>query len=110
MYDLRTTLKAEAGEAIGHGQSVFIAQDGLVYLCDNASGDLCHGWALTARASGGMVTIATACRMKVDLVQQIGAIVYSGELGGGTAPSTTLVALGALAGVICGIGIAADAV
>ena len=97
MYDIRTTFKGVAGEAIGYGQGVFIAQDGLIYLVDNASGAIIHGWALTARVAGGMVTVVTCCRMEVDTVQTIGARVNAPETGGGSAPSTT-VALGSLVG------------
>lgn len=106
MYDIRTTLKGVTGEAIGLGEAVFFAQDGLIYLCDNASGDIVHGWALTARATGAMLTVVTNCRMEVDTVQTIGARVYSGEELGGSAPSTTLTA----DGLVCGIAISADQV
>ena len=106
MYDIRTTWKGFAGEAITYGMSVFVAQDGLVYRCDNGSGDLCHGWAFKSAVAGAMVTVVTACRMEVDTLQTIGARLYSGEEINGSAPSTTLTP----DGIICGFGLTADSV
>ncbi len=106
MYDMRTTFKGVTGEAVGYGEAVFVAQDGLIYLCDNTSGDLVHGWALTAQPISTMVTVVTSCRMEVDTAQTIGARVYSGEEAGGSAPSTTLTP----DGLVCGIAITAGRV
>ena len=106
MYDIRTSWKGVAGEAITYGMSIFVAQDGLVYRCDDGSGDLCHGWALQSQVAGGMVTGVTACRMQVDTVQVMGAMVYSGENADGSAPSTTLAA----DGIVVGFGLTAGSV
>lgn len=90
MYDIRTSIKAEAAEAIGLGESVYISNDGLAYLVDNGKNDVCHGWALTAKAAGGMVTIVTTCRMDVNTAQTPGAMAYTGAQAGGSTPTTTL--------------------
>lgn len=101
MYDIRTTIKAVAAEAIGYGESVQLANDGLAYLVDNGKSDVVHGWALTAGAAGATITIVTTCRMDVDTVQVPGAMCYTGSVAGGSVPSTTLAA----AGVICGFAL-----
>lgn len=90
MYDIRTTIKAVAFEAIGLGESVYISTDGLAYLVDNGKSDVCHGWALTAAAEGAPLTIVTTCRMDVAVDQTIGARAYTGAQAGGSAPTTTL--------------------
>ena len=90
MYDIRTSIKAVAAEAIGYGESVYIGSDGLVRVLDNIYAAVCHGWALTAKAVGGTVTIVTTCRMDVDTAQIPGAQAQVGAVGGGSAPSTTL--------------------
>ena len=105
MYDMRTTIKAVAGEALGYGRGVFVAQDGLAYHCDNASGAVLHGWALKATAVGVTVTIVTCCRMETDAVETIGARAYAPEVAGGSAPSTTVVA-----GTLVGFAITVDRV
>ena len=89
-YDIRTSIKAEAAEAIGVGESVYVSADGLAYLVDNGKSDVCHGWALTAAAAGTMVTIVRTVRMDVTTAQTIGARAYTGAVAGGSAPSTTL--------------------
>lgn len=90
MYDIRTSIKAVAAEAIGYGESVYISTDGLAYVLDNGKADVCHGWALTAAAVGATVTIVTTCRMDVDTTQISGARANVGAVAGGSAPSTTL--------------------
>lgn len=105
-YDMRTTLKGPAAEAISMGESVYISSDGLVYVCDNGKNDVCHGWALKDYAIGEMVTIITQCRMKVDATQTPGARLYSGAVAGGSAPSTTL----AVTGVVCGYAVTTELV
>lgn len=90
MYDIRTTIKAEAAEAIGLGESVYISNDGLAYLVDAGKNDVCHGWALTAKAAGGTVTIVTTCRMDVNTAQTPGAQAFTGAQAGGSTPTTTL--------------------
>jgi len=106
MYDIRTSVKAVAAEAITQGFSCYIHTDGLAYRCDNGKSDVCHGWALNTVAAGDMVTLVTTCRMEVDTVQTIGARIYSGNVAAGSAPSTTLTANG----VVCGYAISADQV
>lgn len=106
MFDIRTTLKREAGEAITMGHSVWIDTDGLVWNCDDTKTTIVHGWALTTVALGDMLTIVTTCRMEVGTTQIIGNMVYTGNVSGGTAPSTTLAANG----IPCGFAFKADAV
>ena len=98
MYDIRTTIKAVTVEAVGLGESVYIANDGLAYVVDNGKSDVCHGWALEAAALGDTVTIITTCRMDVDTTQTIGARAYTGSVAGGSPPSTTLAAAGVVVG------------
>jgi len=98
MYDPRDTLKAVAVEALKMGQSIYIHSDGLVYLVDNTKSDVCHGWALKAYVAGDEVTILTACRMNVATAQTKGAMVYTGAVSGGSAPSTTHAADGRIVG------------
>jgi len=90
MYDIRTSIKAVTAEAIGYGQSVYIGSDGLVRALDGVYAAVCHGWALTAKALGGTLTIVTTCRMDVDTAQIPGAQAQVGAVAGGSAPSTTL--------------------
>lgn len=98
MYDIRTTIKAVAAEAIDMGDSLYISTDGLAYVVDNGKSDVCHGWALTAAAVGASVTIVTTCRMDVATAQTIGARAYTGNVATGSAPSTTLAAVGVVVG------------
>lgn len=100
-YDMRTTLKRPAGEALSMGESVYIHDDGEVYAVDNGKSDVCHGWALKDYAEGDMVTIITQCRMKVAVAQTPGARLYTGNFAGGSPPSTTFAAVG----VVCGYAI-----
>lgn len=106
MYDIRTTIRAAAGEAITQGMSVRISAAGTVWRVDAGKSDVVHGWALTTVATGSMLTIATTCRMEVDTAQTIGARIYTGAVAAGSAPSTTLAAVG----VVCGFAISADQV
>lgn len=107
MYDMRTTLKREAGEAITMGHSVWIDTAGLAWNCDNTQDAIVHGWALFTVADGEMLTIVTTCRMEVGTAQTIGNMVYTGNVGTtGSAPSTTAAAYG----IVCGFAYKADAV
>lgn len=106
MYDIRTTIKRAAAEAITQGMSVYIHTDGLAYRVDAGKSDVVHGWALTTVAAGVELTIVTTCRMEVDTTQTIGARIYTGAVAAGSAPSTTLAATG----VVCGFAISADQV
>lgn len=91
MYDIRTTLKRVAGEAITMGHSVWIATDGLAYNVDNGKSDLVHGFALFTVAADDMLTIVTTCRMEVGTAQTIGNRAYCGDVGTtGSAPGTGL--------------------
>lgn len=98
MYNIQTTLKGVAAEAISMGESLYIHSDGLVYVVDNGKYDVCHGWALKDYAEGDKVTILTQCRMIVDTTQTVGARLYTGAVSGGSAPSTTLSATGVIVG------------
>ena len=98
MYDPRLSFKAVAAEALSEGESVYVSSDGLVYAVDNGKSDVCHGWALTDIAIGRMVTVVGYCRMKLDTIQTIGARVYTGNVSGGSPPSTTLSASGTIVG------------
>lgn len=102
-YDLRVSVKAVAAEAIGLGESVYISSDGLAYVVDNGKATVCHGWALTQAAAGAMLTITNKCRMKVGTTQTPGARAYTGNVAGGSAPSTTLAA-----GIVVGHAIDAE--
>ncbi len=107
MYDIRTTLKREAGEAITMGHSVWIDTDGLAWNVDSTKYDIVHGWALFTVAESDMLTIVTTCRMKVGTAQTIGNRAYTGAVGStGSAPSTTL----STDGIVCGFAYKADAV
>jgi len=106
MYDPRTSLKAEAAEDIGMGESVRISTDGKAYLVDNGKSDVMHGVALKATSSGDKVTIVTQARLHLATTQTIGARIYTGGVSGGSAPSTTLSATG----VVCGFAISANTV
>jgi len=88
MYDIRTTIKVVAKDAITMGMSVYLDANG-ANRCD-ADWDVVHGWALTTVAVGDMLTVVTTCRMEVDTVQTPGARIFSGNEGAGSAPSTTL--------------------
>lgn len=103
-YDMRTTLKGTAAEAISAGESCRIAADGLVYIVDNAKSDVCHGWALKDYAIGDQVVLMTQCRMRVATAQTPGARIYTGAVLGGSTPSTTLAAVG----VVCGYAVTTE--
>uniref|UniRef100_A0A6M3M0J6 Uncharacterized protein n=1 Tax=viral metagenome TaxID=1070528 RepID=A0A6M3M0J6_9ZZZZ len=105
MYDIRTTLKVPAVEAITQGMSVYIDANGANRV-DAGKSDVCHGWALTTVAAGVDVTIATTCRMNVDTAQTPGARLYTGNVAAGSAPSTTFAAVG----VVCGFAVTATQV
>jgi len=104
MFDIRTTIKAEAGEAITMGHSVWVDTSGKAWNCDDTQTDIVHGWALTTVEESDMLTIVTTCRMEVATTQIIGNMVYTGEVSGGSAPSTTL----ATDGIPCGFAYAAN--
>ena len=106
MYDPRHSFKGLCAEDIEQGHSVYLSSDGLIYLVDDGKNDVCHGWALEPGAEGETITVVKYCRMKVDTAQTIGAMAYTGQLAGGSAPSTSLAA----AGLIVGWAYAADAV
>ena len=106
MFDIRTTIKAEAGEAITMGHSVWVDTSGKAWNIDEIKYDIVHGWALTTVAQGDMLTIVTTCRMEVETTQTIGNKVYTGAESGGSAPSTTL----ATDGICCGFAYAANMV
>lgn len=98
-YDIRTTIRGEAGEALTAGESVYFRNaDGDVMAVDNGKSDVCHGWVLEDAADGDAVTVVTTCRMQVDTVQTRGARLYTGAVAGGSAPSTTLAAVGVVVG------------
>lgn len=97
-YDPRTTIKGTAAEAIDIGESCRISSDGKAYVVDNAKSDVCHGWALTTVAINEKVTLFTKGRMMVGTAQTIGARLYTGNIAGGSAPSTTLAAVGVVVG------------
>lgn len=105
-YDIRTTLKVEAGEAITQGMSVRISAAGTAMRVDAGQSDVVHGWALTTVAAGNNVTLVTTCRMNVDTAQTIGARLYTGNVAAGSAPSTTFAAVGP----ICGFAVTATQV
>ena len=104
MYDIRTTLKVTAGEAITMGMSVRIAAAGTAWRVDAGQSDVVHGWALTTVAAGDELTVVTTCRQAVDTAQTIGARLYTGNVAAGSAPSTTFAAVG----VICGFAVTAS--
>lgn len=89
MYDIRTTIKVVAVEAITMGMSVYINANGANRV-DVGKDDVVHGWALTSVAADDMLTVVTTCRMDVDTAQTPGARIFSGNVGAGSAPSTTL--------------------
>lgn len=97
-YDIRTALKVVAGEGIGLGESCYIGNDGLAYVVDNAKSTVCHGWALETVSTGDSFTLVTTTRMKVATAQIPGNRVYTGNVAGGSAPSTTLAAVGVVVG------------
>lgn len=105
-YDIRTTWKGVAAEALTMGMSVYLsAADTLIRRVDGVN-TVCHGWALTTVAEGETVTIVTACRMEVDTAQIPGRRAAVGNIGAGTAPSTTF----AGTGLTVGFGITTDQV
>lgn len=97
MYDIRTTLKVEAAEAITQGMSVYINANGANRV-DAGKSDVVHGWALTTVAQYDMLTVVTTCRMNVDTAQTPGARLYTGNVAAGSAPSTTFAAVGPVCG------------
>jgi len=94
MYDPRHSFKAQAGEVLSMGESLWLATDGKVYAIDNEGGKnvVCHGWALEDAAEDDWITVVTYCRMTTDATETIGARVGVGAVSGGSAPSTTLAA------------------
>ena len=104
MYDIRTTIKVPAGEAITSGMSVRVSAAGTAWRVDAGKSDVVHGWALTTVVTGAELTIVTTCRMEVDTAQTIGARIYTGNVAAGSAPSTTFAAVG----VVCGFAVEAD--
>lgn len=106
MYDIRTTIKAEAAETIEIGESCYVHTDGLAYVVDDGKSDVVHGWALAYAVDGQQVTLVTTARVKLDTTQTIGARLYTGAVAGGSPPSTTFAATG----VVCGFAITATLV
>ena len=106
MYDIRTTIKAPAGETIEIGESCCIHTDGTAILVDDAGSQPVHGWALTAAVEGQEVTLVTTARLTLDTTQTIGARLYTGAVAGGSPPSTTFAATGP----VCGFAITATLV
>lgn len=101
MYSPRSTIKRVAAEAIGVGECCYILNtDGLAYLCDAGENNKCHGVALNAVAAGEYVTLVTEGRLRVQTSQTIGNRAFSGNIAGGTAPTTTLAT-----GVVVGMAI-----
>lgn len=98
MYDIRTTIKAKAAEAIDIGESCRIANDGKIYVVDDGKSDVCHGWPIEAAALDDEIILATTCRMFVDTTQTPGARLYTGAVAGGSAPSTTFATTGVVVG------------
>jgi len=87
MYDIRTTWKGVAQETIAMGMSVYLSSaDNDIRRLDAVNGQ-CHGWALESVVAGETLTIVTACRMTVDLVQVPGRRACVGNVAG--CPSTT---------------------
>lgn len=105
MYDPRHSFKGTVGaEAILQGESVYLNSDGEIEPVDHTKYDVCHGWALEDGATGDLITVVKFCRMKVSLAQTIGARAYTGQINGGSPPSTTF----ATDGLIVGWAIASD--
>jgi len=94
MYDPRHSFKAQAGEALSMGESLYLATDGKVYAIDDEGGKnvVCHGWALGDAVENDTIIVIVYCRMDVDVTQTRGAPVGIGAVSGGSAPSTTLAA------------------
>jgi len=89
MYDIRTTWKGTAGQALTAGWSVYLKiADGLVWPCINLENTYCHGWVLTSCLAGETVTIVTGCRMKTDQIERPGYHAGVGQEATGTAPSS----------------------
>jgi len=89
MYDIRTTFKGVAAQALTAGWSVHIKiADGLVYPCITGENTVLHGWALTTVATGETVTIVTGCRMKTDQTERPGYRASVGAPATGSAPSS----------------------
>ncbi len=104
MYDIRTTWKGVAFEAITMGMSVYLSAADLRIRRVDGVNTICHGWALTTVGAGEMLTVVTACRMEVDTAQVPGRRAAVGAIGAGTAPSTTF----AGTGITVGFGINVD--
>lgn len=83
MYDLRSTIKAVTGEAIGIGMCCYIHSDGLIYVSDTDE-DKCHGCALKAAALGDSLVLVLEGRLRVQTAQTPGANVMSQQLASGT--------------------------
>ncbi len=105
-YVIPTSLHGEAAETIAIGESCYISTDGLIYVVDNGKSDVVHGWAIKGYTIGQEVTLATEIRLNVLTTQTIGARVYTGNVSGGSAPSTTL----ASNGVVCGVAESANVI
>jgi len=101
MYEPRSTIKAEAAEAIKACYACYIASDGKAYLCDNTVNNMVHGVALKAVAAGEQVVLVTHGRLYVTILQTIGNKAKVTTSSGGNVPSTTL------SGVTCGSAIGA---
>ncbi len=105
MYDIRTTFKGVAGQALTAGWSVHIkTADGLIWPCIIGEATVCHGWVLTSCLAGETVTIVTTCRMKTDQLEVPGRMAGIGGPATGSAPSTIATFTGV--GVDVGFGIA----
>ncbi len=91
MYDPRHSFKAQAGEVLSMGESLYLATDGKVYAIDDDEDGVCHGWGLEDAVMDDWITIVTTCRMMVSPPAEIiGALARVGAISGGSVPSTTL--------------------
>jgi len=88
MYDPRTTIKAEAVEAIPACYGCYIASDGKAYLDDNTINNQVHGVSLQAVAAGEKVCLVTHGRLNVDTTQTIGNKAKVSNQSGGGVPGT----------------------
>jgi hypothetical protein len=88
MYDPRSTIKAEAAEAITAGYACYIHTDGKAYLDDNSVNNQVHGVALIDAAVGELVTLVTHGRLYTTATQTIGNKAKVSNQAGGGLPST----------------------
>lgn len=88
MYDPRTTIKAEAVEAIAACYGCYIASNGKAYLCDDSVNNQVHGVSLKAVGLGEKVTLVTHGRLNVDVTQTIGNKANVSNQEGGGVPGT----------------------